>query len=418
MKTFLTFILLFVVSATGYCEQPIVTKEEAKQLADFQLRVETEPKQAIADFVEFLVEKESPALRFALAVYYLQESDLKKGASHLKKVIAQKPDYHQARFEYAKVLLQQENFKAGATELTTLLQSEFPQKLDCWKFLGYCHMALNKSAAAETAYRQALVLDASNQALVRHLIRSLFAQEKFEEARPLIRQQLKADPINAKWWELLAGADLRKGDHEDALIRLECARRLGVASDAMLTDLAELYLHSDLPEQAATLYKYLVAGKKSSAKRLIGGVVALVYSDRIVEAEELMKELKSEYNLSTKQKNRLQLLSADLLVQKGKQQKALEAYDQILKHSPLEVEALRKSADILRQQKQYEKAIIRYQRLKRMPKQKAKALVGLAQIEVQKGNYRPAVLLIEESLTIEKDKYVLRYLKSIKKLVR
>jgi len=89
-------------------------------------------------------------------------------------------------------------------------------------------------------------------------------------------------------------------------------------------------------------------------------------------------------------------------------------YKDLLAENPLHGEALITAGNILRKRGDLEEALIHYQRAERTsPDHKAMALVRQAQIAVEREEYGQAVKWLKQSLEIDRQPHVERYLEQV-----
>ena len=129
--------------------------------------------------------------------------------------------------------------------------------------LGYCHLLKKDAVAAENAYRQAYLLDASSRDWKLGLAQALMAQEKYAEAASLLDTLIAANANDKQLWLQQTNAYLAMDRKDEAAVNLEILRHKGLADEANLNLLGNLYMDRDEPQLA--LYAYLAAIDKSTA---------------------------------------------------------------------------------------------------------------------------------------------------------
>ena len=102
-------------------------------------------------------------------------------------------------------------------------QAEEPSDYQALYYTGLGYSGLNQFALAETAYRRALALDASDFRVWNNLAGILFdVMNRPAEAIACLEKALAIDPQNRLGWSNLANLAGRLGRHDQSL---ECAQR-------------------------------------------------------------------------------------------------------------------------------------------------------------------------------------------------
>jgi tetratricopeptide (TPR) repeat protein len=127
--------------------------------------------------------------------------------------------------------------------------------------LGYCHLLGKDAVAAESAYRQAYLLDAASRDWKLGLAQALMAQEKHPEAASLIGTLIEENPNDKQLWLQQTNAYLAMERKDDAIVNLEALRLKGIADEANLNLLGNLHMDRGQPQLA--LLAYLAAIDKA-----------------------------------------------------------------------------------------------------------------------------------------------------------
>ncbi|MCF7855052.1 MAG: tetratricopeptide repeat protein, partial [Candidatus Pacebacteria bacterium] len=355
-----------------------------------------------------------PALLFALASYRLNAEDPAGAIDALKRVVEEAPGYVLARMKLATLLLQTDEATAAAHHLRLLLGSDGSNKAEVWRLLGYALLRSGHFTAAETAYRQALIYAPDDYDGRLGLIRTLVQQSRLEEAPVLARETLADRHEDRQLWSLLASADLRKQRRLEALVTLECARRLQLADAGLLATLGDLYLDEGIPAEALRAFRASAAWQDAPVSRLLRSCDAMVRSGGIDEAEALLDTLRGKREGMTEDQSRQLLhLQARLHLRREENDAAVKIYQTLLGKNPLDGDALMQYGHLLRVQGELEEALIQFERAQRVEAVKPEALVGAAQVAVERQNYRRAAALLRDSLGVKDDPHVRSYLDQV-----
>jgi len=354
-------------------------------------------------------------LRLALADVMIDREDYVNACEHLSVALEQAPKRHDARLAIVAVLQQLGRHGDTIPHLNLLTESDVHPKGPVWASLGAALLETGRPVAAESAFRQAVRFEPDSTEVYAGIIRSVMEQGDVQRARGMIECELRRQPESREMWRLLAHAVLDAGDREEALVVLECARRMGVIDGDGKGVLGDLLLDHGLAEEAADTYLSTVDAPVPPS-RLIGAANTLVQAGEYAAAGKLLERLMAMSSLDEATRNALALARANLARGEGKPTEALRWYDELLGRNPIEREALRRSASLLREEGRLDEARERLGQLCRAhPDARAGALVELARIAVERGDHAEAAQRLEESLAIESNPHVERYLAQVKR---
>jgi len=416
----ITIILAPTIWSNDYLTptEPTITQEETTLIKQAtNLYNQNHPQQAVTLLQQNITQKTSPAILFAIAAFQ-QKTNPKQAIKNLQTAIKKCPGFYRARINLAKLLLQQKQYQTASEHLKTLISQNIILKGETWQLLAYSYLQQNLPLAAELAYQQALILDPTNPAIRHNILKAKLDQNKLEETIPLIKQAIQTTPLNKKMWTLLINTELIQNHPQQALIHLECLRRLNLADTPTLITLADLLAQQQLPQQALTIYQQTAALTNPPIPRFLYAIQAYLANHQNQSAQKLLTQLQNKTNLTPKQQLQTKLLQAKIYQNSNHPQKALTLYQAILKKYPLNGKALLATGDLLANQHQTEKALILYERAANLtPPIKAQALIRQAQIAVSRKNYKHAINLLQQSLKIKEQKYIQQYLKQIQTLL-
>jgi tetratricopeptide (TPR) repeat protein len=442
---------------------PTVSPDEYTLLEEVRRVGDSDPAQAVARLRAVITPSSSAVLLDALGVYCQQKGDLDQAATAFQDAVRRAPGYRRARENLAKVWLQQEKYddalaaiadleKQGASDLAwaqaararvllhqgrfedagkalaALLERDLPAasaagvpgKAELWRLLGQAWLHAGHPAAAETAFRNALVYRPSDRGLRTELIQSVVQQHGPIAARPLVRREVEADPLRGELWRLLASADWEAGKTGEALVHLECAHRLGLAGKRDLADLGDLLFDQGLTAEAMERYLQAAALEDPPVPRLLRAAEGFASLGKPDEAERLLRRLEErKLPLSAAEMRKTTAARAQVAEARGDPDAALKLYRTLLADNPLDADALMKSARILQQQGELEDALLYYERATRADAaHRPASLVYQAQIAVEREDYRRAAELLEQSLALKRDPALERYLEQVRQVLR
>lgn len=397
--------------------EPKVTSAEAALLEKAAELASESASQAARMLRQESDDESSPALDFSAAVYSAQGNDLDSAIQSLKTALDKMPHFHRARFYLGQILLQQGSHSRAADELRKLLNTEFAQETKLWNTLANLYAVENQHNAAETAARQALLRDPDNRRAKLIIVRALVAQGRVAETKSVIKEMLAKNPRESQLWRSLAQANIEEDKHTKALIMLECSRRLGLATTDTLATLGDLYLEERIPDPAADIYLNLVSLENAPVKRVVRGTNALIQTNHLDQARELIKALHMRRGtLSKEELTELRITEARLHWTGGGKDAAAEIYRHVLRDNPLEGEAILRLAEFQLEANNLMKAQNLFRRSARLEKFRARAFIGLARVHLARHEYKETVEALENSLAADKNSQVEAFLKDVRKL--
>ncbi len=263
------------VGAFGFLSpvEPKVDLEESELLAELaDLFSDARFREAEAEIVDFIKKRKnpieegvepkevSPALVFQLAqLYYLNDrtSDAERA---YKLAIKGHPDFRRAHKYLALLYASQDRITDALPHLKKAIQlGEADQLL--YGLLGYAYTQQEKPLAAESAYRQAYLLNPDEAQWRSGLTLSLYQQEKWAEASAMLGDLLASTPEATDFWKMQANCYLNLGQPLRAAENFEVMRLKGLADAATLNTLGDIY--SDQKKPVLALGAYLGAITKT-----------------------------------------------------------------------------------------------------------------------------------------------------------
>lgn len=230
-------------------------REAELELGRFMQETEqpSDPKKAPAEI--------SPAMIFVLGNLYFQANRTDEARRAFLDAIRRFPRFRRAHTNLAYLYISKNQTDEAMPMLQKAIElGESSPRI--YGLLGYCHLLKKNALAAENAYRHAYLLDPSSRDWKLGLAQALMAQEKFPEAANLIATLIEENPNDKQLWLQQTNAFLAMERKEDAIVNLESLRLKGIAEEANLNLLGNLYMDGNQPQLA--LLAYLAAMEKSS----------------------------------------------------------------------------------------------------------------------------------------------------------
>ena len=403
-------------------QEPTVSTHESNLLKNVSELAESDIEKAITLLSSEITSESSAALDFALGNLKFQQDQLEEAENDFRTALKKLPGFYLARMNLVKVLIREEKFTQAVEAIQPLLTSG-QADTEIYTLLGYISLSQGRATIAETAYRQALLLNPDDSNVSLGLAKCLLEQERYNEAIKLLENLVEKEPSRSELWILMANSYLAIENTQKAVVKLESARRLGILSTEALATLGDLYLNSRQPEEALTAYKEAFSHTAYSPDRLLRATEAFLMIRKPEEADTLLEQIKATFRqntsfLNNEQSIKLLRLEAQQAYLSGNREAAEKAYKHILEKNPLDGDALLAIGDIHREAGEMEEAIISYERAARISEKKTIALVKQAQVEVERERYAQAVELLQEAQSIDPQPNVVRYLEQIKRILK
>lgn len=400
--------------------EPRVSREEAELLRRAEELSGDDLDAAINTLLGGLAGDSSSALDFALGNFYLRREEPREAERFYRRALDKFGAFDRARANLARLLIREERLDEALTELKEVFLGGTARP-SALTMIGYVSLLRNEPVAAETAYRQALLLDPGDDNAAAGLARALLLQERHREAAALLLNLLEESPGRSELWFLFANAQLALERPRRALSALEAARRLGSASGESLATLGDLYLAEDQPELALERYREAFSGDHPAPDRMLRSARALLLTDHPAQAGEILELIGLETEndpaaFSPAQIREFKRLQGRRFAREGELGRAEEIYRSLLDADPLDGETLLALGDTYRLQSIIDRAALCYEQASRIPGSRIEALLRLAQLEVERGRYRRAVELLEAHQAESPRPAVADYLDQVRRL--
>jgi tetratricopeptide (TPR) repeat protein len=395
---------------------PTVTRKEAELLASVTAIAATNAPAALLRLQPSLDEDASAALDFTAGNICLQSGEHAAALVHYREALTKAPGFRTARLNGARAGLLAEEYASTLGFLLPLVE-EGGAGTDVMLLLGHAYALRSRPVSAESAYRQALLLDADNLDAMVGLAKALLLQERYAEGSAMAQECLLRDAVRAEAWSLASEAARAAGQDRAAVTRLETARRLKVATPAMLATLGDLHAMQARPREAVAVYREAFAVADPSSTRMLRAAQALLALEQAAEAGEYLKRLEAVIPpLARHDQVLLYRLQAMAYQQVGEPAAAIAALKQALVIDPLAAEILIRLGDLLRAAGESRAAETHYLRAAQDADWRGRALLRQAVMAAEAGRYRVAVTLLEEARQADTALSVGRYLTAVRSL--
>lgn len=398
--------------------EPPLNDVERGQMAKISAAMGTDPEECRRALEEVTTPESSAEFDFVLGQLSFQTGrPVEKTVQHYEAAIKKLPSFRRALYALGRVLAQIGNYEGALASLSRA--AELGQADGTlYGMLGFCHLALENAASAESSYRLALVFQPKSFDWKMGLIRALLKQQKADDVIALCDELLAIDPTKAEVWSLQSNAFIAKKDFLRAAGNLELLAAQGRTSAQDLARLGDLYMSEKLNQPALGAYKLAFNQPEPVAVTEAVRMVEVLSSRGAVdESEELLAELRKAYGrgLSDAEQRKLMKIAARIAVAKGEGGEAVETLEQVVALDPLDGEALMLLAQHYASTGEKERAVLTYQRVESIEGFEADAGVKHAQLIAGMGKLDEAISLLKRAQQLKPRDSVGKFLEELER---
>ncbi|MFU8779494.1 MAG: tetratricopeptide repeat protein [Kiritimatiellia bacterium] len=354
------------------------------------------------------------AIAFAAGNFYFQAEAYGAAQRAYEEALEKLPRFRAAKANLGRIYLLRE-LPQEAMRLYRELAADGQADADIYLLLGHALQLIGRPVSAESAFRNALLLDPEKREALVGLVQTLFEQQRFQEALSLTAEILAMAPGNRDVWRLRANAFLLLEQHPQAIRAIEVARRLGLADEGLLALQGDLLINAGQPADAREAYRAAFAQRAPSAERVLRAIEGFLMLDDTDGARSLMVSVEST-DWSAADRATWLRMQAQLAWQEQDADAAIDLAREALTLNPLDGRGLLLLASIAEAGGQAEQAILYCERAARISAYEVAALIQQAQIEVGRNRYARAISLLETAQIRRAQPHVERYLEQLRRM--
>jgi tetratricopeptide (TPR) repeat protein len=357
---------------------------------------------------------------FMLGNIYLQQEKLDEAVAAYEVAVEKYPKFRRAWRNLGLIHVQQGEFEKALPALTKSVELGDTESLT-YGLLGFAYSSVDNNLAAESAYRQAVLLDPSTMDWKMGLARALFKQQRYPEAVALCSSLIDADPGRADLWLLQANAYVGLKQSLKAVENYEMVDQLGQSTVDSLNMLGDIYVNEGLYEMAVNAYiRAMDQNPDRNAERPIRACKVLVTRGALSETKTLIQHVEELHGagLGPVDKKDLLKLQARIAVAEGQGEEEVRVLEEIVSLDPLDGEALILLGQHAARANEPEKAIFYYERAESLEKYEADAKVRHAQLLVSQGKYTEALPLLRRAQEINARDDIQKYLDQVERVAK
>ncbi len=393
--------------------EPQVTRQENDLLREVSAIAATNTAHAIRRLEPAVTDKSSAALDYTLGNLRMTAEDASGAERAYRAAVDKAPVFTAAHEGLARALtLQGRMEEAEATLRSWALRDD--ATLDLLLLYGYTLVQQNKLVTAETVFRRAVWISGESVDALRGLAFGLFHQRRYAESAALMRELVERAPGDAVHWAHLADALIAQQRADEAIVHLESARRLELASASMLLLLGDLYLNAGQPMAAERYHEALAKEEAETHHRLKAAEAFLILNDADSAASAIASIERA--GLSPADRARVHRLEADILRLNEQWANAARSYEQLLEQTPTDGQAMLLLGDTYRGLKRDADALLWYERAARVRGAEADAWQRIAGLHLDARDYDKTAHALEQSLVVRPSPQLDQFLQQVRRL--
>ncbi len=363
-------------------------------------------------------ESSSATFEFTLANIYFQQDQLEEALTWYDTAIEQFPNFRRAYKNAGLIHVRNGDFKKAIPYLTRVIELGGHTSI-AYGLLGFAYGSTENHLCAESAYRQAILLDPETIDWQLGLARSFFKQQKFGDAVSLCNTLIERKPDNGDFWLLQANAYLGLKQPMRAAENYEYVNAMGQATPDSMTMLGDIYVNEERWDMAADSYLRayeLDNGAKPEkalrAAKILASRGSLEQSVRMLDRVGEKKTALDKENLKE-----LLKLQARVAVAAGEGGDVVKILEEVVAVDPLDGEALILLAQHYGRNTP-EKAIFYYERAAGIEKHEAEAKLYHGQLLVGQAKYIDAIPLLRRAYELKPRSDIEDYLKQVERIAK
>ena len=399
--------------------EPRVTPEEAAILEKVLPLMAKDLPRAEATLREQMKPKCSAVLDLTLGGIQFQQNHLDAALASFQEAVHKFPSFHRAWRNLGLLHMSAQRYDDAIKAFTRMIVLG---GADGYSFgmLGFAYASKEDYQAAETAYRNALLLQPDSTDWRLGLTRCVFKQEKYEDAATLLDALIARYPDKADFWLLQARTFVGMKQPLRAAQNFEAVDRLGKSTPDSLNALGDIYVNENLMDLAANAYERAIdADAKQSLDRPLRAAETLAARGALPQAREVAQHLQSARGGELPEADRRKLLKLEARIAMADGSGSAETVavlEQIVALDPLDGEALMLFGQHYAAHGEPDRAILYYERAGSLDAFEANAKVREATVLAGLARYSDAMPLLRRAQELKPREDVARYLEQVERL--
>lgn len=361
------------------------------------------------------------AFDFIAANFYAEKGDLKNAIKYYESAAKKHDSFLRAIRNGAIMKVKEGKYEAALKDFTKAIELG-AKDTTTMGLLGLCYVNTGKYFSAETAYREAIVLDPTVKDWQVGLAKSLLQQRKYEEGIAVLEQILVDDPENDILWSSAANAYLGLEDAETAVAIQEIVDRLGKSTPESLVFMGNIYMSRSLNDLALEYFQRAIKmDPKQDPEVYVAVAETMTARGTYDQATKIISDIEKSFtnNLSDKDQLTLLRLEAQIGLATGGGEKVIPILEKLIERDPMDGQALLLLAEFNANKGTtdgYSRADLYFDRATKVRAWEVRALISWARSYVSRERFGKAIPLLERVQVIDPQDHIGRYLDQVRKV--
>ncbi|WP_428387987.1 tetratricopeptide repeat protein [Mucisphaera sp.] len=423
--------------------------ETLREAADLEAEARTAKQQEAIDRLNDENSSAATAVYdFTIGNIYFEQEQTELAEAAYREAVAKHRKFRRAWQALGMLYVRESQWDLAINAMTRVIELGGGNGIT-YGLMGFAYASTDNPLAAESAYRQAILLEPDRLDWKMGLARSFFRQQRFADAIALTGEMLKQDPSKTDLWLLQANAYLQLGDNLNAAENYLVVDQLGGANADILNNLGDIYINENLYDLAVENYiRALETQPDANLARSIQAAKVLTARAELDNTASLIEAIETHraQDLDDQQQIDLLRMKARIAVANGASDQEADILREIVELDPLDGEALillgqHESSKVGPAQAEIEaarladnsdqlgnaqaqlaehtaQATFYFERAAALEDFEADAYVRLAQLFVKLGNYEQALPLLRRAQQIKPRENVQQYLQQVERIAR
>jgi tetratricopeptide (TPR) repeat protein len=402
--------------------EPRVTKDEVAILEKVRPLMAGDLAAAEAELRKVMKPDGPAILEYTLGGVLFQQDKLPEALAAFRKAVEKFPTFRRAYRNIGLISVRSADYPGAIAAFNRMIELGGADPYS-YGLLGFSHASRQDFQPAESAYRNALLLQPDNVEWRLGLTRCVFKQGKFDDAAALLDVLIAAYPDKADFWMLQAHTFLGMKQPLKAAMNLEAMDQLGKSTLESLYTLGDIYLNENLSDLALGAYERAIAAQPDQpVARPVRSAEQLASRGGMQQARRVVEAIRAARKDQLDDADRRRILKLDSRLamatgQGGDESAAM--LEEILRLDPLDGEALMLLAQhygATGREGDVDKAMLYYERAAGIESCAANAKVRHAQLFVSQSRFGEAIQLLRQAQEIKPREDVARYLEQVERI--
>ncbi|HSV99559.1 MAG TPA: tetratricopeptide repeat protein [Sedimentisphaerales bacterium] len=401
--------------------EPTVTQPEREKMLKVLELISADKLDEAARMLQKETKEGSSAVYdFTLGNIHFRKEQLEEAAAAYERAIKKYDKFLRAWKNLGLIYVRTAQFDKAIPALTRVIELGGGDKYT-YGMLGFAYSSQDNHLCAESAFRQAILLDPGTLDWKMGLARSLFKQQCYAEAAAFCDNLIASDPNRAELWLLQANAYLGLNQPMKAAVNYELADRMGKSTADSLNMLGDIYVNQELFGMAVDSYiRALERDPARSTERAIRAAKVLAARGALDETKQLVERIEGlkGSDLSKADQRDLLMLRVRVAVAEHSGEEEIKMLEQLVALDPLDGESLILLGLYCARSGDAEKAVFYYERAESLEKYEADAKIRHAQLLVGQGKYAEALPLLRRAQDLKPREDVQKYLEQVERVAK